>query len=438
MLAYILIFTTLVCALGAIDIDIDIGLDEQLRDQALHEIHVGLTGTQLFVPNQINANIGDKIVFIFHGGNHTLTQSSLETPCVPAAEFDSGFNNFNPHQQDDISLTLTVTTLESQWFFCKQDKPSSHCHAGMVFAINPGDNMASFLRRAKTETPRAVSSGLPTASPTFGTHYTRSLTAVAHELQTQASTLGLSIVPVDPNSVLPTSMLNGVSAGATPGHSVSSSSLISAVTPTTPSLSHGVTISTASTGANSVSSTTTASTSTGHTSGSTLTSSDTGQGSNTGIVVTSLPTNQGTGVAATTRQSVPWRQKRLERGPHSDPRRKAKAERERFRRGKLGAFKRLNDLYLDGIETGRERHIYAVVASRAWDGTMRYTTYDTHPHKDWLPPREQIAKNNPEEKWTPRDLELKESRTTQQKGPRMSVTISRPPLLDIPPTPKLV
>ncbi|KAL4744514.1 hypothetical protein BDW72DRAFT_199511 [Aspergillus terricola var. indicus] len=154
MLAYILVFMTMVCALGAIDIDVDIGLAEQLSSQALHEIHVGLADAQLFVPNQINANIGDKIVFIFHGGNHTLTQSSLEAPCVPAAEFDSGFKNFNSHQQDEISLTLTVTSLQPQWFFCKQENPSSHCHAGMVFAINPGDDMASFLRKAKQKDPR--------------------------------------------------------------------------------------------------------------------------------------------------------------------------------------------------------------------------------------------------------------------------------------------
>ncbi|KAL3428785.1 hypothetical protein BDV09DRAFT_181468 [Aspergillus tetrazonus] len=132
------------------------------------------------------------------------------------------------------------------------------------------------------------------------------------------------------------------------------------------------------------------------------------------------------------RQSIPWRQKRLECGPHSDPRKKAKADRERFRRGKIGAFKRLNDLYLDGIDAERERYIYAIVASKASDGTMRYTTYNTHPHMDWIPSPEQIAQSKSEDKWTPKDLEAKER---QKKCPRLSVIISRPPLLDIPPTP---
>ncbi|KAL4744513.1 hypothetical protein BDW72DRAFT_188335 [Aspergillus terricola var. indicus] len=112
------------------------------------------------------------------------------------------------------------------------------------------------------------------------------------------------------------------------------------------------------------------------------------------------------------RQPTPWRQKRLNCGPYSDPKKRAKADRERFRRGKIGAFKRLNDLYLDGIDAERERYIYAIIASKASDGTIKS-----------------------EDKWTPKDLEAKEK---QKKCPRLSVIISRPPLLDIPPTPKLV
>ncbi|KAL3430337.1 hypothetical protein BDV09DRAFT_199729 [Aspergillus tetrazonus] len=304
MVAYMLILMTLVCALGAIDVDIDIGLVEQLSSQALHEIHVGLADAQLFVPNQINANIGDKIDFIFHGGNHTLTQSSLESPCVPAAEFDSSFKNFNPHQQDDISLTLTVTSLEPQWFFCKQEKPLSHCHAGMVFAINPGDDMESFLRRAKTESSRAITSNLPSASPTFGTQYTGSLTAGPPESdpesEAQVSAVGLSVVPVDLNFVLPTSNAIGISPSTVPDYSVSSSPVISLVTLATASLSHRVSSSTSTTSANSASSTATVSTSTRRPSDSTLADFDTGQEYNTDSAVTSLSTNQVTGVATST------------------------------------------------------------------------------------------------------------------------------------------
>ncbi|KAL3428784.1 hypothetical protein BDV09DRAFT_201247 [Aspergillus tetrazonus] len=294
MLAYILVFMTMVCALRAIDIDVDIGLAEQLSSQALHEIHVGLADAQLFVPNQINANIGDKIVFIFHGGNHTLTQSSLEAPCLPAAEFDSGFKNFNFHQQDDISLTLTVTSLEPQWFFCKQENPSSHCHAGMVFAINPGDDMASFLRKAKTEESEAISSTLPRASATG------SPTAGPPESETQVSTVGLSVVPVEPSLLLSTANDLRTSPSAAPGYSGSSSPVISLVTPTNTSPLHRASSSTIPTSVNTVSGTTTVSTRTRHTSDSTLVDFDTGQDYTTGSAITSSSTKQVTGVTATT------------------------------------------------------------------------------------------------------------------------------------------
>lgn len=260
----------------------------------MHEIHVGLADAQLFVPNQINANIGDKIVFIFHGGNHTLTQSSLEAPCVPAAEFDSGFKNFNSHQQDEISLTLTVTSLEPQWFFCKQENPSSHCHAGIVFAINPGDDMASFLRKAKTERSEAISSTLPRASATG------SPTAGSPDSEAQVSTVGLSVVPVEPSLLLSTANDLRTGPSAAPGYSGSSKPVISLVTPTIISPLHRASSSTIPASVNTVSGTTTASTSTRHTSDSTLVDFDTGQEYTTSSAITTSPTKQAAGVAATT------------------------------------------------------------------------------------------------------------------------------------------
>lgn len=102
----------------------------------------------MFIPDRLNANIGDHIRFDFHGLNHTLTQSTLENPCSPLYQFDTGFGQFNPDDRDGLSVTLTVNTLRPQWFFCRQTSPSSHCHAGMVFAINPGNRMQEFRRNA--------------------------------------------------------------------------------------------------------------------------------------------------------------------------------------------------------------------------------------------------------------------------------------------------
>jgi hypothetical protein len=113
-----------------------------------HHVSVGDRSGLTFSPNQLNANIGDHIAFQFHAVNHTLTQSTLENPCASSGQMDSGFNQFNSIDRADLTLTITVNSLDPQWFFCRQDGPFSHCHAGMIFAINPGNMMNAFLSNA--------------------------------------------------------------------------------------------------------------------------------------------------------------------------------------------------------------------------------------------------------------------------------------------------
>ncbi|KAL4933513.1 uncharacterized protein BDV17DRAFT_252142 [Aspergillus undulatus] len=86
---------------------------------------------------------------------------------------------------------------------------------------------------------------------------------------------------------------------------------------------------------------------------------------------------------------TPWREKRLAKGCFSDPKKKAKADRERFRRNKWTCFNRLNGLYLDGIDVGRERRIYVLISSKGKgkrpSGSVQYSTYNSHPEEDWVP-----------------------------------------------------
>ncbi|PYI07378.1 hypothetical protein BO78DRAFT_443290 [Aspergillus sclerotiicarbonarius CBS 121057] len=125
---------------------VDVG---EAHIHGVYHIAVGTHNAPMFIPNRLNANIGDRIIFEFHNINHTLTQSTLEQPCVAAGGFDSGFGQFNPEDESGISITLSVNSLDPQWFFCKQDIPYSYCHAGMVFALNPGDKMNTFLDNAQ-------------------------------------------------------------------------------------------------------------------------------------------------------------------------------------------------------------------------------------------------------------------------------------------------
>ncbi|KAJ9386297.1 hypothetical protein DTO063F5_3811 [Paecilomyces variotii] len=157
MFAYILLVGILAIHVLSLDINVDEEVAIDISESKIHTVHnvaVGYMNAPVFIPNRLNANIGDRIIFRFYSLNHTLTQSSLERPCTPIKEFDTGFNQFNPDKKS-IIVTLTVNTLEPQWFFCKQTRPWSHCHAGMVFALNPGSEMKSFLENLKRDSAAA-------------------------------------------------------------------------------------------------------------------------------------------------------------------------------------------------------------------------------------------------------------------------------------------
>ncbi|KAF7594867.1 hypothetical protein BBP40_007901 [Aspergillus hancockii] len=142
---------------------ISVGIEQNLTvdlagidGPVVHRVAVGHQNAPAFSPNRLNANIGDRIIFEFHNHNHTLTQSSLGEPCSPIGALDTGFGQYNPQDRSGITLTITVNSLEPQWFFCKQEQPSPHCHAGMVFALNPGDKMKQFLENAKRGTTESL------------------------------------------------------------------------------------------------------------------------------------------------------------------------------------------------------------------------------------------------------------------------------------------
>lgn len=103
----------------------------------------------LFEPDHLNANIGDRITFHFRTLNHTLTQSTLHDPCLVTHQFDASFHQFNPTEGHELMLTLTVDSVDPRWYFCKQTHPVSHCHVGMIFAINPGEHMGEFRKNTR-------------------------------------------------------------------------------------------------------------------------------------------------------------------------------------------------------------------------------------------------------------------------------------------------
>lgn len=140
-----------------------------------HLVDVGAGGDFLFNPNQIDASVGDVLIFRFLESNHTVTQSSFEQPCMPSSGFDSGFRYYNPRNQtgviNQVALFL-VRDTEPVWFFCRQGIPQSHCAAGMVFGLNVGDKLGQFVANARSSSASSLASHA-VRDPNTGYTYTR-------------------------------------------------------------------------------------------------------------------------------------------------------------------------------------------------------------------------------------------------------------------------
>jgi plastocyanin len=118
--------------------------------QQIVDVVVGAQGKLAFNPESVTVLPGTLLRFDFLGRNHTLTQSSLEHPCLNSSGFDSGFNQFNPQNLSSrFAVELRVQSADPQWFFCAQNLPRSHCAAGMVFSLNPGGLIDEFVSNVR-------------------------------------------------------------------------------------------------------------------------------------------------------------------------------------------------------------------------------------------------------------------------------------------------
>ncbi|OJD13532.1 hypothetical protein AJ78_06016 [Emergomyces pasteurianus Ep9510] len=115
-----------------------------------HHVDVGTFGGEVkFVPNQIDALIGDTVFFNFLAKSHSLTQSDFKTPCTSNGRFDTGLNQANPKNESGLFvIPFHVKTEQPQWFYCKQQGPPNHCGKGMVFGLNPAGKMDKFIQNA--------------------------------------------------------------------------------------------------------------------------------------------------------------------------------------------------------------------------------------------------------------------------------------------------
>ncbi|KAK6984140.1 Cupredoxin [Favolaschia claudopus] len=107
--------------------------------QKTFTVQVGAQGNLAYDPPFIQAAQGDLIRFIFNPKNHSVTQSSFDSPCHPLiGGASSGFHfASNTSGLLDTWQFAVPSAANPFWFFCAQTQPVSHCGKGMVFAINP-------------------------------------------------------------------------------------------------------------------------------------------------------------------------------------------------------------------------------------------------------------------------------------------------------------
>lgn len=132
-----------------------------------HTIIVGGNSSLTFNPPEVQANVGDEVVWVFMSKNHTATQSSFPSPCrelgatnSSATGFDSGFMPVsNTTTSGFPTYSVTINDTNPIWGYCRQ---TGHCGMGMVFAINAVDNgpknFTVFQASAKAQNGTAASS----------------------------------------------------------------------------------------------------------------------------------------------------------------------------------------------------------------------------------------------------------------------------------------
>lgn len=146
-----------------------------LVSAATFDVLVGQAGALTYEPSSVTAKSGDIINFKFMSKNHTVTQSTFTSPCVPKPQgVDSGFQFIPAAASGSATWSITINNDTAPlWFFCNQ---GAHCKAGMVFSVNPNaeKTMEAFKASAAagggaTTGPNSAAAGA--AAPAGGASY---------------------------------------------------------------------------------------------------------------------------------------------------------------------------------------------------------------------------------------------------------------------------
>jgi len=130
---------------------------------SVQTVAVGQSGLS-FSPNSLTVVPGNKVVFQFYPGGHSVTQGDASNPCQPsnATGFFSGTINSSSGPASD-AFTITVNSTDPIYIYCSQ---VGHCQAGMVAVINPSSPqaldqyMSGAKGTSKSSAPAAAQGGV--------------------------------------------------------------------------------------------------------------------------------------------------------------------------------------------------------------------------------------------------------------------------------------
>ncbi|RPD57982.1 hypothetical protein L226DRAFT_228888 [Lentinus tigrinus ALCF2SS1-7] len=144
----------------------------------------------VFQPAQItNATIGDTIFFNFTKGNHTATQSTFASPCIPAHDTNVTINGFDSGFRDTVNgtaitnLVVPITDNGTIWFY-----DANTCAAGGVGGINVNDSSTETLDGFRRNAIRL--NGTKSSSSASGSGGSGTRTATSSRTSSTSATSG--------------------------------------------------------------------------------------------------------------------------------------------------------------------------------------------------------------------------------------------------------
>ncbi|KAF7904717.1 hypothetical protein EAF00_002051 [Botryotinia globosa] len=153
-----------------------------------HIVRVGQANNSTalrYFPDNISAKVGDTIQFQFAAGNHTVTQSTFDAPCVPISQSTNNTGVYSGFMNVAAGLNSTgmvpvfsmpVKVATPLWFYCSQGK---HCQNGMVLVVNENTaaNSTRSLANFAALAAKATKNIAPTSNGTSSTSSSTSSTS---------------------------------------------------------------------------------------------------------------------------------------------------------------------------------------------------------------------------------------------------------------------